>query len=316
MRSRSAGLGFVLLLIAASCYGGPVGYLQTNLVSNGAVPASVVDPALKNPWGMAFGATPFWVADNGSGLATLYAGNGTKQGLVVTIPPAPGSSAGTLGTPTGTVFNPNSNAPPGSNFNGDRFLFATEDGTISGWQPSLGTTAAVRIDKSAAGAVYRGLTLAGSNIYAADFHGNRIDAFDASYSPLGLPGTFTDPNLPSGYAPFNIQNIGGTLYVLYAKNDGGDEEQAGPGFGFVDRFDTNGNLLQRLIVGDPGNPNSPLNAPWGLALAPATFGELNSLLLVGNFGNGRINAFDPSTGIFVSTLNGPNGAPITIDGLW
>lgn len=290
----------------------PVGFYQTNLVSNGAVPAAVIDADLKNPWGISFGpSSPFWVANNGTGTSTLYNGAGAKQGLIVTIPPAPGSPPNTAGTPTGTVFNGSS-----ANFNGDRFLFATEDGTISGWQGSLGTTAAVRVDNSGS-AVYKGLAIAGDRIFATDFAGGKVDVFDNGYNPITLSGGFLDPGLPSGYSPFGIQTIGNSVFVTYAKKEaGGDDDVAGPGFGFVDKFDIDGGFQGRLISGVPVDPNSPLNAPWGLALAPSGFGALANLLLVGNFGDGRINAFDPSTGAFVSALQDALGNPIVIDGLW
>jgi uncharacterized protein (TIGR03118 family) len=284
--------------------------VQTNLVSDGAVSANVVDPALKNPWGISFGpASPFWVANNGSGVSTLYQGDGTKNALNVAVPPAPGSPLGTLGTPTGTVFNGTS-----ANFLGDRFLFATRDGTISGWQPVLGTTAAVRALGSP-GAAYTGLALAADTLYAADFANGRIEAWDSAYNSFLIPGAFVDPNLPSGYSPFNIQNLGGALYVTYAKISAGEAE-GGPGFGFVDKFDADGSLLQRLVTGLPGDPASPLNAPWGLALAPSGFGDLSNLLLVGNFGDGRINGFDPLTGAFVGTLDDAGGTPIENESLW
>jgi uncharacterized protein (TIGR03118 family) len=314
MRNRLLSSGAALLLLPAALSGSSIEFAQTNLVSDGAVPAAFTDPDLKNPWGISFGpTTPFWVSDNGTGLSTLYDGAGMKQGLVLTIPPAPGSPAGTLATPTGTVFNDTT-----ANFTGDRFLFATEDGTIAGWQGSLGTTAAVRVDSSASGAVYKGLTIGGSRLYATDFAGGKIDVFDSAYSPLSLgAGAFLDPNLPSGYAPFNIQTLDGALYVTYAlKQTGGDDDVPGPGFGFVDKFDLDGNLVRRLVVGVPGDPKSPLNSPWGLAIAPAGFGDLGGLLLVGNFGDGRINAFDPATGTFVTGMSGTGGAPLVIDGLW
>ena len=308
MNARS--LVLVLSAISVNAVAGPLGYFQTNLVSDGAVAANTIDPDLKNPWGISFGpTTPFWVADNGTGLSTLYNGIGVKQGLVVTIPPAPGSPAGTTSTPTGTVFNAGA---AGGALLGDRFLFATEDGTIAGWQG--GTTAAIRVDSSPSGAVYKGLAIAGSTIYATDFTNGKVDAFTSNgltYTSAGLGGTFTDPTLPSGYAPFGIENIGGTLFVTYAlKQPGGDDDVPGPGFGFVDEFDVNGNFIKRLIS------NGLLNSPWGLAMAPANFGELSSLLLVGNFGDGRINAFDPTTGASVSTLNDTSGNPIVNDGLW
>ena len=290
----------------------PLGFVQKNLVSDGAVPAAVIDSSLKNPWGISFSpTTPFWISDNGSGLSTLYSGDGTKQGLVVTIPPPGGSPAGTMATPTGTVYNGTS-----TDFSGDRFIFATEDGTIAGWQG--GTTASLRADNSAGGAVYKGLAIASGMIYATDFANGKVDVWNDGYTPLSLGGgAFTDPNLPSGYSPFGIQNLGGDLYVTYAKKEaGGDDDTPGPGFGFVDKYDTSGNLLQRVVVGDPGNPNSPLNSPWGLAIAPAGFGDLGGVLLVGNFGDGHINAFDSTTGAFIRTLTDASGSPLVIDGLW
>jgi uncharacterized protein (TIGR03118 family) len=313
-RLRVFALPLVAALGCTAVHAAALGYSQKNLVSDGAVPANVIDANLKNPWGISFSPTsPFWVADNGTGLSTLYRGDGSIVPLVVTIPPAPGSPP--PGVPTGTVFNANnSGATP--DFLGDRFLFATEDGVIAGWQG--GTNASVRADNSASGAVYKGLAIGGGNIYATDFANNRIDVWNDGYTPLSLGATaFTDPNLPSGFAPFGIQNINGTLYVTYAmKQPGGDDDVPGPGNGFVDTYDLSGNLLMRLIVGMPGDPNSPLNSPWGLAMAPAGFGPLGNLLLVGNFGDGRINAFDPTTGAFVSSVNHGNGTPIVNDGLW
>jgi uncharacterized protein (TIGR03118 family) len=308
--NRLAGVLLFLGAVSVNTVAGPLGYVQTNLVSNISGLAKTFDPDLKNPWGISFGpTTPFWVADNGTGLSTIYDGMGAKQGLVVSIPPAPGSPAGTLGVPTGTVFN------AGSGFTGDKFLFATEDGTIAGWQG--GTSAAVRVDLAGSDAVFKGLAIADDRIYATDFHNGTVDVFDKNYSQITAAGAFTDPNLPSGYSPFGIETIGGSIYVTYAlKEAGGDDDVAGPGFGFVDKYDTNGNLTQRLIVGVPGDPTSPLNSPWGLALAPPGFGDLAGLLLVGNFGDGHINAFDPLTGAFVSTLNDSSGNPIVIDGLW
>jgi uncharacterized protein (TIGR03118 family) len=230
----------------------------------------------------------------------------------VTIPPPPGSPAGTTAAPTGTVFN---SGASGGTFKGDRFLFATEDGTITGWQG--GTAAVVRVDASPSGAVFKGLAIAGDRIYATDFVNGMVDIFDSSYMPVTLGGAFNDPTLPAGYSPFGIENIGGSIYVTYAlKQPGGHDDVPGPGFGFVDKFDTDGTLQQRLIIGIPGDPSSPLNSPWGLALAPSDFGDLSNLLLVGNFGDGRINAFDPSTGAFVSTLNDSSGNPIINHGLW
>ncbi len=281
-------------------------YRQQNLVSDLPGQAARLDPNLVNPWGIAFSATsPIWLADNGTGLSTLYNGSGGKIPLVVTIPPPSGGSPPSA--PTGVVFN------PGASFDGDKFIFATEDGTIAGW--SGGTTAALRVDNSGSGAVYKALALgstAGGNlIYAANFNSGNIDVFNANYGPTSVSGSFTDPNLPAGYAPFDIQNIDGKLYVTYAVQDAAKHDDvAGPGNGLVDVFDLNGNLLQRLVS------NGPLDSPWGLALAPSGFGAFSGDLLVGNFGNGLINAFDPSTGAFKGVLDDANGTPIEIPGLW
>jgi uncharacterized protein (TIGR03118 family) len=292
------------------------GYFQTNLVSDGFVSAAHVDPNLINPWGIASSTTShFWVSNNGTGVATLYDGSGTPNALVVTIPPPAGSPVGTLSTPTGVVFNYTGGFEVSLGKSAS-FIFATEDGTISGWNPSANPTGALlKVDNSPSGAVYTGLALgtigANSYLYAANFHQGTIDVFDSGFSQTTLSG-FTDPNLPAGYAPFNVQNLGGSLLVTYALQDAtGHNPDSGLGLGIVDRFDLNGNLLQRLI-----SPGGPLNAPWGLALAPADFGEFSNDLLVGNFGDGKINAFDPTTGAFLGALTDKNGVPISIDGLW
>jgi uncharacterized protein (TIGR03118 family) len=287
-------------------------YLQTNLVSDLPGVAVTQDANLVNPWGISFSSgSPFWIADNGSGLSTLYNGAGGKLGLVVTIP-GPGGSGPSA--PTGTIFNPiNGNAT--NNFNKDLFLFATEDGTIDGWRGSLGTTAEQPVDNSPSGAVYKGLALANNGthtlLYATNFNAGTVDIFDENFAPTTVPGGFQDSTIPAGFAPFDIENIGGDLYVTYAMQDGAKHDDvAGPGNGFVDVFDPNGNLLQRLIS------NGPLNSPWGLALAPANFGAFSSDLLVGNFGDGTINAFNPLNGDFLGTLQDGMGNPIVIQGLW
>lgn len=294
-------------------------YLQTNLASDVQNLAAYTDPNLVNPWGMSASSTsPWWVSDNGTGVSTLYNGN-TGQPfpqptpLVVTIPPTPGSPLGTISTPTGQVFNGSSDfelqagAPA-------RFLFVTQDGTLSGWNPATGpTTAIVKVDNSASGAVYTGLALgsagAGSFLYAANFAGGSIDVFDTGFSLTSLGGGFTDPNLPSGYAPFNIQNLGGQLYVTYAQVGLNGEAVTGAGLGIVDVFDTDGSLVRRIAGG------GALNAPWGLALAPSDFGEFSNDLLVANVGDGLINAFDPLTGQLLGQLTDGAGNPIAIGGL-
>jgi uncharacterized protein (TIGR03118 family) len=216
---------------------------------------------------------------------------------------------GTKSTPTGVVFNTTSGFP--AVLTAATFLFSTEGGTIAAWHPSLATLAVLKVDNSGAGAVYKGLAL-GSNasgdfLFATNFSAGTIDVFDDTFTPTTLAGLFTDPTLPSGYAPFGIQNLGGELFVTYALQAGRDDVP-GPGNGFVDAFDTNGNLLRRVVT------QGALNSPWGLALSPMGFGM--TALLVGNFGDGRINAFDPTTGMLLGPLLDGVGSPIAINGLW
>jgi len=289
-------------------------YQVRNVVSDGGVPADHLDPNLVNGWGIAFNPNGFvWVADNGTGLSTLYDGLGNPQTLVVTVPGARGAQ----GTPTGIVFNGSSdfNVHKGPLSGPARFIFVGEDGMISGWAPNVdGTHALPAVFRS--GAVYKGVTIAsnaGVNmLYAADFHGGKIDVYRSNFHPAKLPpGAFNDPNLPPGYSPFNIQSLGGKLYVAYAlKEEDEDEEVRGPGLGIIDAYDTSGHLLQRVATG------GTLNAPWGMAIAPAGFGDFSGRLLVGNFGDGRISAFDVTTGTFLGQLLSPSGQAIVIDGLW
>lgn len=295
-------------------------YQQTNLVSDIPGMAQHFDAHLKNPWGIsAGGTTPMWVADNNAGVTTLYDGAGhaiqapASQGggqFVVVIPQPDGSDGG---APTGTVFNGAS-----SEFNGDRFLFATEDGTIAGWNPAVNFhRARIEVDRSTAGegAVYKGLAIGNNgvadHIYASNFRFGTVEVFDTNYQMVTLAGSFTDPEIPAGFAPFGIQNLGGVLYVTYAKQDAAKhDDEKGPGNGFVDAYDLNGHLLQRVASG------GTLNSPWGLAIAPAGFGNFHDDLLVGDFGDGRINAFDLRTGTFRGQLKSETSAPIDIPGLW
>lgn len=321
-------LGFLLLswLAAAHAQGF---YQQTNLVSNLTGMAPLTDTHLRNPWGLSSGpTTPWWVADNGTGVSTLYTGKGRPfpllGPLVVVIPPPTGSPAGTTAAPTGTVFNATRGfvVSEGSKSGPSLFIFATEDGTIAGWNSQVDQTHAIlTVDQSAAGAVYKGLAIgsasAGPVLYAANFHAGTIDVFDQHFQPTSLAGSFTDPNLPPspsgqpGFAPFGIQNINGHLYVTYALQDAAQHDDvAGPGNGFVDVFDLEGHFLQRFAS------QGPLNSPWGMALAPSDFGPFSHAVLVGNFGDGRINAFDPSTGAFLGQLADHQGSPLTIEGLW
>ena len=285
-------------------------FFQTNLTSDLPGVAGNQDPNLVNPWGIALGpTTPFWISDNGTGLSTLYNGAGQNfpvgSPLVVTIPPPGGGTP--PAAPTGVVFNGT------SDFSGARFIFATEDGTICAW--SGGTSATLAVDSSASGAIYKGLALAQNGaanlLYATNFNSGQIEVFNSAFGPVTVPGGFVDPNLPAGYAPFNIQNIGGLLYVTYAKKDlAGKDDMPGPGNGFVDVFDVNGVLQRRLISG------GALNSPWGLALATGNVGAFSNDLLVGNFGDGTINAFDPVTGSFLGSLRDVNDNPIVNEGLW
>jgi uncharacterized protein (TIGR03118 family) len=298
-------------------------YRQTNLVSDLPGTAATTDPNLVNPWGLASSPTsPLWVSDNGSGFATVYnsAGQPVPAGspLVVTIPPPAGSPAGTTAAPTGAVFNGTTDfvVSQGNASGAAQFLFATEDGTIAGWNSTVNAKNAIlAVDNSAGGAVYKGLTLgsnaSGNFLYAANFNAGTVDVFDRTFKAAKLAGSFTDPNVPAGFAPFGIQNLGGNIYVTYAKQDAAKHDDvSGAGNGFVSVFDTNGNLIRRVASA------GTLNSPWGLALAPSGFGTFSQALLVGNFGDGRINAFNATTGAFLGQLQDTNDSPITIDDLW
>jgi uncharacterized protein (TIGR03118 family) len=316
-------LSLATLPFAKADVDSPGFYQQTNLVSDlPNVGAQIVDLSLVNSWGLVHGpTTPWWVADNGTGVSTLYntaSANVVKVPLTVTIPAPEGSPAGTTSAPTGVIFNGGGGfnvSQNGQSFSGV-FIFDTEDGTISGWNPTFSdrTHAVLAVDRSEVGkgAVYKGLAIgtnsSGTFIYATNFRFGTVEMFDSNFELLG---SFTDHRLPQSYAPFGIQNIGGNLYVTFAKQNGKKHDDvAGPGNGFVDVFDTNGNLISRLIA------RGSLNSPWGLALAPADFGQFSNDLLVGNFGDGVINAFDPNTGVFLGQLSDQNGNPIMIDGLW
>jgi uncharacterized protein (TIGR03118 family) len=286
---------------------------QTNLVSDIPGLARSTDVNLKNPWGLSSsGTSPIWVSDNNAGVSTLYKGDGTAVPLVVTIP-APGAPTG--GTPTGTVFNTTPDFPIGASK--ALFLFATEDGTILGWNG--GASATIKVDNSAVpnaenGAVYKGLALgtAGTNnyLYATNFRSGKVDVFDKNFQPATLAGSFSDPNLPAGFAPFGVQNLGGQIFVTYAKqNAEKHDDVSGPGSGFVDIFGTDGTFVRRFASG------GTLNSPWGLAMSPSTFGNFHNDVLVGNFGDGRISAFTPA-GVLRGQLKSETSAPIQINGLW
>lgn len=286
-------------------------YLQTNLVSDIPGLAITTDASLINPWGIAFSATsPFWVANAGTATSTLYNGAGTKQALVVSIP-GPGSPV--PGVPTGTVFN-SASAFQLANGSNATFLFASATGTISGWNNVAGTNAVTMVNNFFTGASYTGLAIAGSGatarLYAANFGNNRVDVFDGNFV-LQSSSSFVDPTLPAGYAPFNVQNLGGQIYVTYAlKNTATGKDQAGAGNGFVDVFNTAGVLQRRLVS------QGVLNSPWGVTIAPSSFGTFGNAVLVGNFGDGRISGFDATTGAFLGQITDVNGAPIINSGLW
>jgi uncharacterized protein (TIGR03118 family) len=303
-------------------------YRQINLVSDQAGKANLQDPDLVNAWGLAASpgtnaspGSPLWVADNHSDKATLYQGASptsvSKVPLVVSV---------TGAAPTGQVFNSDPNAFMVSDSHGNSgsslFIFDTENGTIDGWAPNVNPDGAnpskvTEVGRdNGANAVYKGLAIAkssvGTTLYAANFRSGRVEAYDGTFTPVQLPGgLFVDPKLPAGYGPFGIAVIMGKVYVSFAKQDAElTDDVAGPGHGFVDVFGRNGKLIHRLIT------RGALNSPWGMALAPASFGQFGGDLLVGNFGNGMINVYNPTTGKHLGQLRRPNGQPIVIDGLW
>lgn len=302
-------------------------FIQTNLISDGFVSAQQQDPNLINPWGLAFApGGPFWIAENGSGLASIDSVTG---GVATTnvIPPitiAPPFSGAGPASPTGEVFNPFQTQGAFTLQDGSpaAFLFATEDGTISGWNKAAGSQTLIGVNESidpsagdeqlGLGAVYKGLAIAdtksGPVLYAANFRHGTVDVFDKNFNHIQ---SFTDPNLPAGYAPFDVKVLDGKLFVTFAlQNDVKHDDVAGAGHGFVDEFSLSGHLIDRVASG------GPLNSPWGLAIAPQSFGSLAGDLLVGNFGDGTIDAFDPHSNKFAGQLLGADGKPIAIGDLW
>jgi uncharacterized protein (TIGR03118 family) len=304
----TAGVALSLLVIPAWA----VSFTQTNLVTDDqtAHTAQITDTDLVNAWGMSFAPKgPFWVSANGTGLSTLYKVDPTtqattKQTLSVSIPGD--------GSITGQAFNGTS-----TSFNGNPFMFVSEDGTVSGWRPALGTGANTPAEATGgvATAVYKGATIGSISgndyLYTANFKAGTIDAYKGAVTAPTLSGAFTDPGLPSGYAPFNVQNLNGSLYVTYAMQDSDKhDEVAGAGMGFVDKFSLNGDFIGRIASG------GTLNAPWGVAIAPSSFGTMAGDLLVGNFGDGHINIYDPTTHAYLGQVLGANNQALAIDGLW
>jgi uncharacterized protein (TIGR03118 family) len=302
-------------------------FIEDNLISDSAVQARTTDPNLVNPWGVSFSPTsPFWISENGAGLSSidsLVNGNVTLNARdPVTIP----SPSGDTSAPTGQAFNSFQMSNPNAFLLSDGkpavFLFATEDGTIAAWNPDAGNTAELPIDNSNnvangdaaldVGAVYKGLAIGmsdnGPTLYAANFRHGTVDMFGPDFKQTG---SFTASDVPDGYAPFNVQVFDDKLYVTFAQQDDmKHDDVAGVGHGFVDVFNLNGKEIAQIGAG------GKLDSPWGLAIAPASFGKLAGDLLVGDFGDGRINIFDQNADQSLGQLKGPNGKPITIDGLW
>jgi uncharacterized protein (TIGR03118 family) len=304
-------LGVCLMLPILTLQAAPAGYKQINLVSDVAGAAQLQDTNLVNAWGISFSSSsPFWVSDNGTGKATLYSVTNdasgdpfvSKLGLEVNIPGE--------GNPTGQVFN---NV---GGFNGDNFLFVSEDGTISGWRNALGTNAEVLTVRT--GAVYKGVTLAtgtnGPMLLAANFSEATVDAYDTNATLLGQ---FSDMKAPEGYAPFNVQSVGGMIFVTFAKQDPELEDDVpGEGHGLIDVLDPASGTFTRFVTGsDAGGKLKEISSPWGVALAPSTFGKHSDQLLVGNFGTGTIMSFD-ARGKFRGLLQDSDGNDLAIEGLW
>jgi uncharacterized protein (TIGR03118 family) len=290
-------------------------YTVHNLVSDGSVPADHTDANLVNAWGIAASSTsPWWVSDNGKDVSTLYDGHGVAQ-----FPPTP-LVVGVAGDPTGVVFNGSSGfvINDGNGHSGPAvFMFATEGGTIRGWNPNVPPPP--RSTQSFVGAsvtdgVFKGLAIAGDRLFVTDFHHGMVDVYDSSFNPVTTTGGFVDPKLPKGYAPFGIQNLGGEIFVTYGKQDAAAHDEVdGQGLGIVDEYTTDGVLIARVAT------HGQLNGPWGLAMAPPDFGQFGGDLLVGNFGDGQINAYarQQNGGFkFDGQLRGTDGKPLTIDGLW
>ncbi len=318
---RLAAIFFVALTGAAvlsAQSGSSNSFIVHKLVSDLPGVADHQDPKLINPWGNGFGSTPFWVGNNGSGTSTLYDGYGTPSTLVVNIPAAGGSPTG--GPVTGVIFNGfNSNTAAMNVASGKAaiFIFCSLDGLITGWNSSVNATeAVVMIDNSKSGAVYTGCALGGTSsaplLFAANFNKGTVDVFNGSLAPVtGSTTAFVNPAVPAGYAPYNVQVMNGNVAVTWAKQDASKKSAVpGAGNGYVALFDMSGNLLASLTG------QGALNAPWGMAIAPASFGPFGGDLLVGNFGDGKINAYSLLGGGYVGTLNDTTGAPIVEQGLW
>ena len=296
----------------------PNAFLVHSLVSDLPGIADHQDPKLVNPWGNGFGSTPFWTGNNRSGTSTLYDGYGTASTIVVNIPAAGGANSG--GPVTGVIFNSFSSNTAVFNVQSGKpasFLFCSEDGIISGWNSSVDASHALPlVDNSKAGAIYKGCALGGTAsaplLFAANFSTGTVDVFDGKLAPVqNGASAFVNPLVPAGFAPFNVEVLNGSVFVAWAKQDAQKHDDiAGAGNGYVAMFDTSGKLLASLVS------QGPLNSPWGMTIAPSTFGPFGGALLVGNFGDGKINAFSLPGGSSLGALNDPKGNPIAIPGLW
>jgi uncharacterized protein (TIGR03118 family) len=282
-------------------------YSVTKLVSDVSGQAANTDSNLVNAWGLTSTAgSPWWVSDNQTNFSTVYLANGTTARTPVTV-----SSA-----PTGAVSNSSANfvISNGTDSAPATFIFSTENGQILAWAGATVSDDTAAQEVATPDAVYKGLAIAGDRLYATDFHHGRVDVFDGSFQPVNTPGAFVDPGIPAGYAPFGIQNVNGTIVVTYAKQDADQHDDvAGQGHGFVDMFSTTGTFLRRVAT------HGQLNSPWGIAMAPANFGRFSNDLLIGNFGDGQISAFEPQVdGSFelVGQLRTSDHKVLTIDGLW
>lgn len=293
-RSSSMAL-LVLALSSGVASAEPIGFVQTNLTSSVPGLAANTDPNLRNPWGTSYSATsPFWVSDQAAGVSTLYNAAGVPNALVVTIPSGPPGPNG----PTGTAFVGGQGFINSANGQAANFVFSSLQGTIAAW--NTGTAAATQYSATD-GAIYTGLTVSGNRLYAADSRNGKIDVFNQTFQKVSPAGSFTDPNVAAGFTPYNVQTLNGEIYVTYFV-------RGQPG-GFVGVFDLDGNFLRNIS-------DSRFNSPWGLTIAPSTFGDFGNALLVGNFGDGTINAFNATTGSFLGTLTDPLGNPIVNSGLW
>ena len=320
---RQVGLACALLAVAGypaavAVAAPPVvaashGYVRTDLVSDQPGRAQLTDPNLVNAWGLSHGPdTPIWVSDNGADVSTLYRGATSPTDPITAVPLVVATPGG---APTGQVFNDTSSFRVRGTGAPALFIFAGEDGDITAWNQAADPITSAVLMAHNDRAVYKGITIAhspfGPLLLAANFETATVDVFNGRFQRLSVAGLFHDANLPHGYAPFNVAAIGDRVYVSYALQDADHEDDvAGAGHGFVDVFTTYGSFVRRLVS------RGDLNSPWGLTLAPASFGQFSGDLLVGNFGDGRIHAYDPTIGVERGTLRNASGRPIRIDGLW